>query len=50
MARFIHLTPDIRDKTIALLFAKTGIRRRELVSFDVDDINWDNMIITLIIH
>jgi len=47
MARFIHLIPDLRDKTIALLFAKTGIRRRELVSLDIDDVNWENMSITL---
>ena len=47
MARFIHLIPDLRDKTIALLFAKTGIRRRELVAIDVDDINWGNMSIKL---
>ena len=47
MARFIHLIPDLRDKTIALLFAKTGIRRRELVAIDVDDIKWENMSIKL---
>jgi len=47
MARFINMIPDIRDKAIALLFAKTGIRRRELVSLDLDDVNWKNMSITL---
>jgi integrase/recombinase XerD len=47
MARFIHLIPDLRHKTIALLFAKTGIRRRELVAIDVGDINWENMSIKL---
>ncbi len=47
MARFINMIPDIRDKAIVLLFAKTGIRRRELVSIDIDDINWENMSITL---
>ena len=47
MSRFIHLIPDIRDKAIALLFAKTGIRRRELVSIDLDDINWQDMSILL---
>jgi len=47
MARFINMIPDIRDKAIVLLFAKTGIRRRELVSLDIDDINWENMSITL---
>ena len=47
MARFINMIPDIRDKAIVLLFAKTGIRRRELVSIDLDDINWEKMSITL---
>lgn len=47
MARFINIIPDIRDKAIALLFAKTGIRRRELVSLNIDDVNWMNMSITL---
>jgi integrase/recombinase XerD len=47
MARFISSILDCRDQAIALLFAKTGIRRRELVSIDLDDINWDEMSITL---
>ena len=47
MARFINMIPDIRDKAIVLLFAKTGIRRRELISIDIDDINWEDMSITL---
>ncbi|MCD6447967.1 MAG: tyrosine-type recombinase/integrase [Thermoplasmata archaeon] len=47
MANFINSIPDIRDKAIALLFAKTGIRRKELISIDLDDINWENMSINL---
>jgi len=47
MAHFIEIILDIRDKAIAILFAKTGIRRRELVAIDVDDINWDNFSIAL---
>lgn len=47
MAQFINMIPDIRDKAVVLLFAKTGIRRRELVSLDLDDINWEKMCITL---
>ncbi len=47
MARFINMIPDVRDKAIALLFAKTGIRRRELVRIDLDDIDWEKMSITL---
>ena len=38
---------DTRDKAIAVLFAKTGIRREELVTIDVDDINWGDNSITL---
>ena len=38
---------DIRDKTILILLFKTGIRRGELVSLEVDDINWPNQSITL---
>lgn len=47
MANFINSIPDIRDKAIALLLAKTGIRRGELISIDLDDINWKEMSITL---
>ncbi len=47
MANFINSIMDIRDKAIALLFAKTGIRRGELIRLDIDDINWDDMSITL---
>jgi integrase/recombinase XerD len=47
MAHFIEIILDIRDKVIVVLFAKTGIRRRELVAIDLDDINWDNLSINL---
>ncbi len=47
MARFIEIILDIRDKAIIVLFAKTGIRRRELVAIDLCDIDWMNMSITL---
>jgi integrase/recombinase XerD len=40
MTRLINSTMDIRDKTMITLLAKTGIRRNELVSLDVDDIDW----------
>jgi integrase/recombinase XerD len=39
MARLINSTLDIRDKAIITLLAKTGIRRGELVSLDVNDID-----------
>ncbi len=47
MSKFVNMIPDKRDKAITLLFAKTAIRRRELVAIDMDDINWTNMSITL---
>ena len=47
MSLFINSILDIRDKAISILFAKTGIRRRELVAINLDDINWDIMSITL---
>jgi len=47
MAYFVDIILDIRDKAMAVLFAKTGIRRRELVTIDLNDVNWDNMSITL---
>jgi integrase/recombinase XerD len=47
MAHFIEIILDIRDKAIVVLFAKTGIRRRELVAIDLDDIFWDRMSIIL---
>lgn len=39
MASLINSTMEIRDKAIIALLAKTGIRRNELVSLDVDDID-----------
>lgn len=42
MAMLINSILDIRDKAIAVLLAKTGIRRKELVGIDVDDIDWDD--------
>lgn len=40
MAALINSTMDSRDKAIITLLAKTGIRRNELVSLDVEDIDW----------
>ncbi|MGC9307173.1 MAG: tyrosine-type recombinase/integrase [Thermoplasmatota archaeon] len=47
MANFINMISDTRDKAVALLLAKTGIRRGELISIDVDDIDWQDMSIRL---
>jgi len=40
MTRLINSTLDARDKAIITLFAKTGIRRKELIALDIDDIEW----------
>jgi len=47
MANFINSILDIRDKAIAILLAKTGIRRGELIRIDLDDVNWKDMSIML---
>jgi integrase/recombinase XerD len=38
---------DIKDNAIITSFAKTGIRRDELVTIDLDDLNWIAQSITL---
>ncbi len=40
MACLINSTMDTRDKAIITLLAKTGIRRNELITLDVEDIDW----------
>jgi len=40
MAGMINSTLDIRDKAIITLLAKTGIRRNELISLDVSDVDF----------
>ena len=47
MSRLVNSIMDPRDKAIAVLLAKTGIRRGELLRIDVDDINWEDYSITL---
>lgn len=47
IAGFINAVPNIRDKAIMILLAKTGIRRGELLRVEIDDINWKNLSITL---
>jgi len=39
MARIINSEMDIRDKAIITLLAKTGIRRNELITLDVTDVD-----------
>jgi integrase/recombinase XerD len=40
MGRLINATMDIRDRAIIALLAKTGIRRRELIALDVEDVDF----------
>ena len=40
MSMLVNAILDPRDRAIVVLFAKTGIRRGELINIDIDDINW----------
>jgi len=46
-AALVESIVHIRDKALMLLLLKTGIRRGELISLDVDRINWQNQSLTL---
>jgi integrase/recombinase XerD len=46
-ARMIAATIDTRDRAMLALFFKTGIRRNELVTLDIDDVDLEKQIITL---
>lgn len=46
-ARLIGSLVDIRDKALVVLLLKTGVRRRELIAMDVQDIDWKLQSITL---
>ncbi len=47
MSRLVGSIMDPRDKAIAFLFAKTGIRRGELLKLDLEDVHWEDYSITL---
>lgn len=47
MSTLVHGTLDPRDRAIIILFAKTGIRRNELIQIDVNDIDWEEHSIRL---
>jgi len=47
MSRLVNSILDPRDKAIAALLAKTGIRRGEMLRIDLEDINWKNYSINL---
>jgi integrase/recombinase XerD len=50
MAMLINSVMDPRDKAILTLFAKTGIRRGELIKIDVEDIDWIEQCVRLKPH
>jgi len=47
MSRLINSVLSIRDKTLMTVLAKTGVRRGELISMDVDDVDWNHQRIKL---
>jgi len=46
-AKMVRATIDTRDRAILLVFLKTGIRRGELISLDVEDVSLEGLSITL---
>jgi integrase/recombinase XerD len=47
MSMLINSVVDTRDKAIMTLLAKTGVRRGELISMDLSDVDWVEQSITL---
>jgi integrase/recombinase XerD len=47
MSKLVNSMMDSRDKAVAILLAKTGVRRGELLRVDVGDINWVNYSVML---
>jgi integrase/recombinase XerD len=47
MSKFVNSILDPRDRAMAVLLAKTGIRRGELLKIDSEDINWEEYSINL---
>ena len=41
MSRLINGTLEARDRALMAVLAKTGVRRGELISMDVEDIDWE---------
>jgi len=50
MAGLVHSIQDARDRALVLLLAKTGIRRNELITLDVEDLNLSQLTIILKPH
>ena len=47
MRKLMRSTLDPRDRAVMMLLAKTGIRRGELLTIDLEDIDWENQSIEL---
>ena len=47
MSRFLNSIINLEDKTICTVFVKTGLRRDELASLDVNEISFEDNSITL---
>jgi integrase/recombinase XerD len=47
MARMISMISDVRDRALFMVLAKTGVRRNELITLDVEDVDLDDGKITL---
>ncbi len=47
MSMLVNSILSVRDKAVVALLAKTGVRRGELISIDIQDINWIEQSITL---
>jgi integrase/recombinase XerD len=47
MSMLINTTLEFRDKTIMTVLAKTGVRRNELITMDIEDIDWEELSIKL---
>lgn len=45
--QLVHAILDPRDRAVLVVLLKTGIRRGELESIDLDDIDWDELSIEL---
>jgi integrase/recombinase XerD len=46
-AKMVRATIDTRDRAILLVFFKTGIRRNELITLDLEDLDLQGMSLTL---
>jgi len=47
MSSLVHSILNPRNRAVVTTLAKTGVRRGELITVDVDDVNWDQQSITL---